>query len=309
MNPVVKYRLQLAAFLAGAIMVGLGGISTVIILMIGDPAPLFLGNHRVNLLQACHGAGDNYKMAIVGGSRRGPTGLQAMVRRLESERVAFAVHTGNLVDTNNLGHYRWARWMALTAGPYFPLIVVPGDSDIRGNTHPFVKLIGPLEVAFRRGEFWFVTVHKIDGLEQRLKAIPDGKVVLVMHRPVWDVKAASFNPIGIGSEVVDLARKHRVRYVVSGGSPVYKRVQEGETVYIAQADDVPSATVFEVTGGAIADRSIEEPTGSSLWHWMQHVALGHVAETYRRQPVWTWGGTVIGLALWGWVSVLVWRRK
>lgn len=326
MSPKIRRLLEWTGFGAGAMVFGLLGLCAMVVLGVGDPAPHFVGNHRDNLAAIELGADDAYKFAVLGDTQKGVTGTRRLIARLRDEGIAFAVHTGDLVSNNDPGHYRWARWALLTSGLQVPIVVVPGNHDIKGSSSTFERQLGPLEVEFARGQVRFITVDDAMGtpppraaLEKRLKAAGDAPIVLFMHVPPFDTKAEKLQPTPGFEDLIHLVRKYGVRYVICGHAHLYRRLEDGGTVYIVngcggdsdswQFNQRVYGTVLEVSGRAIKDRVVDLPPSQGLWDNVQHLALGHVAEAYRREPVWCWGGTVILLAGWIWLTARLWRKR
>jgi len=326
MPPKLLRRLEWAAFGAGAALFGMLGMSCAIVVAIGEPPAGWLGNHPGNV--GYHGAaGGDFTFAVLGDTQKGVTGTRRMLARLRGEKPILYIHTGDLVSHNDAGHYRLARWLMLRAGLEAPCFVVPGNHDVKGNPHLFEKNIGPREIAFARGRVRFVTVDNSEGqppdraaLEKRLRAAGESPIVLFMHVPPWDTKSDALAPRGPGyDDTLALIRKYRVRYVFSGHVHVYKRLEDGGTVYIAngvggdsdrwQYDQRVCATLLEVKGTQIADRLVWLPPSVGLWDNVVHLALGHVREAYARHPVWLGGATAVLFAAWIWVTARRWKKR
>ena len=66
------------------------------------------------------------------------------------------------------------------------------------------------------------------------------------------------------------------------------------------------ATILEIDGAKITDRRIELEPVHEVWENIEHLAIGHVAEAYRRKPVLCWPATVLlaGAVGWGWARLL-----
>jgi len=323
-NAKVVRVLEWSGFGLGAAVVGLLGVCGAVVIAVSDTAPMMFGN-RTDVLATASADGPQFRFAVLGDTQKGTTGLRRMLAHLQPEGAAFYVHTGDLVSDNDGGHYRLAKWTLTRAKLDTPMLVAPGNHDVKGGTGLFEKHVGPMEVAWPRGAVRFLIVDDALGdpppthrLEKRLRAAGEAPIVLFMHQPPWDVTSESFRVTPGFEDVVALIRKYRVRYVFSGHVHRYRRLEQDGTVYVANGiggdyehwklGTKVHATVVEVNGRAISDRPVELEPSHSVWDNIEHLALGHVAETYRRSPIWTWAATAAILAGWTWLVVRLWRR-
>ena len=113
--------------------------------------------------------------------------------------------------------------------------------------------------------------------------------------------------------------KSGVAYLLCGHEYGYLKKKVGETTVIIngvggdydkwQLDQKVYATILEVDGSKITDRTIEIEPVHEIWENIEHLAIGHVAEAYGRKPFLCWSATVLlaGAVAWGWIRLL--RRR
>lgn len=236
--------------------------------------------------------GPSFRVAVLGDTQKGIGNLRNLLEELKKEKIDLILHTGDLVATNDEGHYRLAAAAFRRSELVVPLAVVPGNHDIKGDPRRFEATVGPLESSFRRGQVSFIVVNNASGappdlarLEARVAEAPhEDAVVLAMHVPPFDDKGgirAGFGPFAVWLE------QSRVRYLCCGHVHGYVRREIGRTVVIAngvggdyeswQFDQKVCATILEVEGTAIRDRSIELPPSHGIVANLEHFAAGHLA--------------------------------
>ncbi len=269
--------------------------------------------------------GGKVRVAVLGDSQKGLANLSNLLREVLKERPDVVLHTGDLVSTNDEGHYRLAALYMERGGLRRDLVVVPGNHDVKNGTERFERELGPLERSFTVGRVGFVLLDNADGrppdparLESRIReaGAPEA-VVLAMHVPPFDARGEPFPKYAPFLEWLE--RTPRVKYVLAGHVHAYVRKQVGGAVVIAngvggdyeswQLSQKVYATILEIDGSRITDRTIVLPPEHGLVENLEHFAVGHFAEAYRAQPLLCWGGTVAlaGLVAWAWRSAL--RRR
>jgi predicted phosphodiesterase len=263
-----------------------------------------------------------YRVAVLGDSQKGLRNLANLLREIRKEDVRFVLHTGDLVADNDDGHYRLAA-LALRRGNLgVPFLAVPGNHDVKGGDERFRRRLGPPERAFVAGRAAFVLLDNALGappdparIERTLAALPPHEAaVLAFHIPPFDAQGNVLP--GYEPFLGWLRRAPRVRYVLSGHVHDYVRREVGPAVLIANGvgGDYESwqlrqkvyATILEVDGGRISDRTLELPPEHGLVENFEHLALGHVAEAFRRRPPACWAATALVAFLTG-LSWGIWR--
>jgi 3',5'-cyclic AMP phosphodiesterase CpdA len=265
---------------------------------------------------------ESYRVAVIGDSQKGLANLRNLVRRVQQEDLRAIFHTGDLVAHNDEGHYRLTALYLSRAGLELPFIAVPGNHDVKGGTARFERAYGPLEKTVDLGKAAFVGLdNSLSGppdlgrLERRISALgPREAVVLLMHIPPLDVRGETVP--GYGPFLGWLEKEPRVKYVLAGHIHTYLRKTVGSAVVIAngvggdyeswQLGQKVFATILEVNGARISDRTVDLPPEHGVIENLEHFAIGHLAEAYRSRPALCWGGTALlaGIVLWAWRTVL-----
>ena len=182
-----------------------------------------------------------------------------------------------------------------------------------------MRELGPPEFSFRRGPVGFVGLDNASGIPpgtdmELPEPNPSGSpVILLMHVPPFDMQG---NTLPGWEPFVAWLGKSAIRYVLSGQIHTYLRKEVGGAVVIAngvggdyeswQLDQKVYATILEVDGTEITDRRIEIEAEHGFLENLEHLAIGHVAEAYRRSPWACWIGTVLIVA---WVAGAIWLAR
>lgn len=299
-----------AAGIGSLILIGLAVCGSVNLAVGNRPMP-----SRVRNDQPPADPKTKFKVAVLGDSQKGLANLSNLLRRLKEEKVDLILHTGDLVSTNDEGHYRLIALYLERAGIDVPMVVVPGNHDLKGDPGRFRSEIGPLEISFLRGNVAFRTVDHSSGKPPdlpRVQALVDSApagaaVVLAMHVPPFDVEGKvrpGFEPF------VEWLGKSRVKVLLGGHVHDYIRKEFGGTVAIAngvggdyeswQLKQKVYATILEIDGTSIRDRAIELPPEHGFVENLEHFAVGHVAQAYRDHPFLAWAGTLVLAVITGW---------
>lgn len=312
---------------AGSLLFALA-LCAVAVLAAGDPRPRRLGNHQDNLVEISSGVAP-YRVAVLGDTQKGIASFGRLMEKLAEEKPAFYVHTGDLVSHNDDGHWLLARLAVGRAAPDAPFLVAAGNHDVKGGDWRFAKHIGPSEISFGRGGVGFVFLDNASGPPRDLRRleiaiemarVQHDRLVLFMHVPPFRTGTDRLEAAPGWEEFLELCRGSRVRYVVCGHAHGYTRFESGGIVWIAngiggdseswQADERVMATVLEVgADGEIRDRPVEVPRPFSPVIELEHFAIGHAVEPWRRRPIWAWGLTGALAGLWGWAVVRLPRRR
>jgi hypothetical protein len=171
-----------------------------------------------------------------------------------------------------------------------------------------VKQVGPQEQSFVVGKIAIILVQNAWGLppeaarlEQQIAAAgPHQAVVLAMHQPPFDLQG---NPKPEYAAFLSWLEKSKVAYLLCGHVHGYIKKQVGETTVIVngvggdfdswQLNQEVYLTLLEVDGDRIRDRALKFPPVHGLKENLEHLALGHVAEAYRRRPLVCWALTLL----------------
>ncbi len=240
-----------------------------------------------------------YRVAVLGDSQKGITNLRNLLARLQEERPAFYLQTGDFVSDDDEGHYRLLGWILREAGIPMPA-VVPGNHDVKRGPQRFVRSFADLEKSFTLGDVAYVLIDNsaylppdIKHVEERIRiAGPAKAVVLAMHVPPFDETGA---PLPAYGPFLKWLEQSGVAYLLCGHVHAYLRLPVGKTVVIVngiggdsdagQHDQRVCATVLEVDGASIRDRLVELPPARGIWDNVRHFAVGHVREWFRRQAL------------------------
>jgi 3',5'-cyclic AMP phosphodiesterase CpdA len=294
--------------------------------LLGFLAALGIIDHHVALSEAplppsCH-SGVIRRVGVLGDAQKGLANLRNITRQVLKEDVSFLLQTGDLVANNDIGHYRLAQRYLKKGGATSIPYVTPGNHDLKGGAELFRAFCGDLERSFADQNVALVLLNNAVGnpvpdprhVEERIAAAgPHNAVVLAMHQPPFDVQG---NPIPEYAAFLAWLEKSKVAYLICGHVHAYLRKQVGNTTVIIngvggdydkwQLDQKVYATILDVDGARITDRRIELEPVHEVWENMEHLAVGHVVEAFRRKPVLCWLGTLVLAAGvgWGWARLL-----
>ena len=249
-----------------------------------------------------------FAVGVLGDAQKGLANLSRIAAAVQHENVAFMIQTGDLVARNDNGHYRLATRYLSKGGVKKLPFVAPGNHDLKGGPDLFRHYLGDLERSFTAGQVAFVLLNNASGippeqkhLEERIAAAGAHQaVVLAMHQAPFDAQG---NPKPGYEAFLAWLEKSHVAYLLCGHEHGYLRKKVGDTTVVIngvggdydtwQLDQKVYATILEVNGTSISDRSIELEPAHEVWENIEHLAVGHVAEGYRRRPFLCWGGTLL----------------
>ena len=264
---------------------------------------------------------DELRIGVLGDAQKGLANLRNITRAVLKENVSLLLQTGDLVSSNDDGHYRLARLYLRRGGSELIPCVVPGNHDVKGGVERFIDSFGPLEKSFVVRGVAVVVLDNASGTppdpkhveEQIVKAGRHQAVLLAMHQPPFDAQGAARPEY---AAFLAWLEKSGVAYLLCGHVHGYIKKKVGETTVLIngvggdydkwQLDQRVYATILDVDGSRITDRRIEIEPVHEVWENIEHLAIGHVAEGYRRKPVLCWMGTLLlagGLG-WGWRRLL-----
>jgi hypothetical protein len=253
--------------------------------------------------------GAAFRVAVLGDVQKGLGNLANVLGAVAEAKAGLILQTGDLVSSNDEGHYRLVSAVFHRSGLRAPMAVAPGNHDIKGDPSRFTRWVGPLESSFRRGQISFIVVNNAFGnppdparLETLVARAPAGDaVVLAMHVPPVDEKGGvrpGFEPFA------EWLEKSRVRYLLSGHVHGCVRRKIGSTALIAngvggdyeswQLGQKVCLTILDVDGASITDRGVELAPEHGIVANFEHLAVGHVGESWRARP---WLGWTVAAAL------------
>ncbi|HVR83102.1 MAG TPA: metallophosphoesterase [Planctomycetota bacterium] len=249
-----------------------------------------------------------FRIGVLGDAQKGLANFSKITQAVLKEEVDFMIQTGDLVATNDQGHYRLAEQYLKRGGAQYWPYVVPGNHDLKGGTERFQQWFGDLEKTFTVGSVAFVILNDANGIppdptrvEERIRAAgPHEAVVLAMHVPPFDAQEV---PRPEFRAFLEWLEKSRVSYLLCGHAHGYFKKKVGDTTVVVngvggdydswQFDQRVYATILDVDGAGITDRTLELPPVHEVWENVEHLAVGHVAEAYRRRPMPCWGATAL----------------
>ena len=287
-----------AAVIPGSLILLLELLCGLLWLFRGQPPPLSRGPLPATSV---------YKVLVLGDIQKGLANFANVLELVGQEHPGFILQTGDLVAENDPGHYRLVKLAVERSGTKVPFLVTPGNHDLKGSPELFEREIGPLEQSFVVGEVAYILIQnawetppEIRHLEERIAAAgPHRAVVLAMHQAPFDLHGEP------RPEYVPFLRwleKSGVAYLLTGHVHAYLRKVVGSTTVIVngvggdfdswQLDQKVYATLLEVDGAKITDRHVERPPEHGFVENLDHLALGHLSEAFRRSPLRCWGATV-----------------
>ncbi len=249
-----------------------------------------------------------FRAGILGDAQKGLANLSRIAAAVQREHVAIMIQTGDLVARNDEGHYRLAMRYLSKGGLGRLPFVVPGNHDIKGGEGLFRRYLGDLERSYTVGNVAFVLLNNASGgppdpkhVEERIAAAGVHQaVVLAMHQAPFDAQGT---PKPGYEGFLAWLEKSQVAYLLCGHEHGYLKKKVGGTTVVIngvggdydtwQLDQKVYATILEVNGTSISDRSIELEPVHEAWENVEHFAVGHFAEAYRRRPLPCWGGTLL----------------
>jgi predicted phosphodiesterase len=269
--------------------------------------------------------GSRFRIGVLGDAQKGLANFRNITLATLQQGVGLIIQTGDLVSSNDEGHYRLARRYRVRGGASeIPFVVAPGNHDLKGDPSRFDRWLGPIESSTVDGDVAVVTLNNAFGAPPDLKHVeariaaagPHKTVILAMHVPPFDVQGT---PRPEFAGFLAWLEKSKVAYLLCGHVHTYMKKKVGETTVIIngvggdydswQLGQKVYATILDVDGSRITDRTIEIEPVHEIWENVEHLAIGHVAEAYRQHPWVCWGATLLlfGGVGWGWSKLL--RRR
>ena len=241
------------------------------------------------------------RIAVLGDTQKGVAAFAALLNRAQGEEIDLAVHTGDFVSHADAGHYDFAlTWLMRAA--LVPVLITPGNHDLKGAEDLFPSRVGPLQGRYRWGPVDLVIINNALGppdLSKVEELVKDarGPILVFMHVPPFEAMKEAFEVRPGYQPFLDLVGRHPIRYVFSGHAHTYRRVEHAGTVYIANGvggdsdswefDQRAHVSLVDATADLVRDREISIAPVISFWANVEHLAVGHVGEFILRTiPGW-----------------------
>ncbi|HZL71915.1 MAG TPA: metallophosphoesterase [Planctomycetota bacterium] len=288
-------RLFWATWWASLLLV-LGLLACLGIAIACKPGKAELGNRR---MPASHS--EKTKIAVFGDTQKGLAGFAALAEIAKKEGVDLAIHTGDLVSQADAGHYDLAlRWIE-RARLGVPLVVTPGNHDVKGGEKLFEERIGRRQLAFPWGPVDIVVIDNSTGppdeaAAESMIAQSNRPILLFMHVPPIEAPTTNYVPKPAYVKFLQMIRKYPVTHVFSGHAHGYSKVRDGSVVFVSngvggdsdswQFGQKAHLTIVEASKDAIGSREISIDPVFSWGANVEHLAIGHVGEILLRR---IWG--------------------
>lgn len=186
---------------------------------------------------------NSFSFAVLGDNRDGPNIYSKLLAMVQAGDEEFLINTGDLVANGLESQY--VEFRAIMAGFSKPFYPVPGNHDIslNGTLDNYLKFSGApdLHYSFDRGAAHFTMANSASGglnaselawIDADLTATTRAVRFIVLHHPPFDPLGGT-HILGKGApELVALATKHRVRYVLAGHIHEYARELRDGAIYL-----------------------------------------------------------------------------
>ena len=193
----------------------------------------------------------NYSFAVLGDNRDGDETYARLLAMVEADGVDFLVNTGDLVPGGSVDQFKdFRKLMSGFSKPFYP---VPGNHDVAndGTLSNYLQFSGAPAVhySFDHGQVHFSMANSSLGdlnaaelrwLEADLAGTSLPVRIIVLHHPPFDPVGGS-HILGKGaSELMALAARYKVRYVLAGHIHEYAReVRDGVIYLVAGGGGAP----------------------------------------------------------------------
>jgi serine/threonine-protein phosphatase CPPED1 len=196
----------------------------------------------------------DFAFAVLGDNRDGDETYARLLEMVNADAVDFLVNTGDLVSSGRLDQFTaFQKLMAVLRKPFYP---VPGNHDVAndGTLANYLQFSGApaAHYSFDRGQVHFsmansslgdLSAAELAWLEADLVGTVLPVRIVVLHHPPFDPLGGS-HILGKGAtELMALAARYRVRYVLAGHIHEYAReVRDGVTYLVAGGGGAPLVT-------------------------------------------------------------------
>ena len=216
-----------------------------------------------------------FTFAVCGDNRNGDDIYSQLLSMVMADQSAFLINTGDLVPYGLASYYEnFRQLMAPFQKPFYP---APGNHDLyAGSLDNFLKYSGAPAVhyTFDYGSVHFTIVNSALGelnapelawLEADLAATRQPVKMVFLHCPPFDPHGGSHILTRGAEELMALAVKYQVRYVIAGHIHGYAR-------------EVRDGVTYMITGGAGAPLYYP-PDDGGFYHYVRLTVNGtQVAE-------------------------------
>ncbi len=193
----------------------------------------------------------DFSFVVLGDNRNGDETYARLLAMAKADGVGFLVNTGDLVPGGSVDQFKdFRKLMSGFSKPFYP---VPGNHDVAndGTLSNYLQFSGAPAVhySFDRGQMHFSMANSSLGdlnaaelrwLEADLAGTSLPVRIIVLHHPPFDPLGGS-HVLGRGaSELMALAARYKVRYVLAGHIHEYAReVRDGVIYLVAGGGGAP----------------------------------------------------------------------
>lgn len=193
----------------------------------------------------------NFSFAVLGDNRDGDAIYARLLDMVSKDDAAFLINTGDLTSRGTAEQFQDFRQLMSNFGkPFYP---VPGNHDVPndGTLTNYLRYSGApaAHYSFDYGQVHFAMANSSLGdldakelawLESDLAATKQPVRVIVLHHPPFDPLGGSHILSKGNAELMSLAEKYQVRYVLAGHIHEYaKEVRDGVTYLVAGGAGAP----------------------------------------------------------------------
>ncbi len=206
-----------------------------------------------------------FSFAVVGDSRDNPNLYKKILKMIADDKVAFLVHTGDLVSHGYQPEF--VEFRELMKDFPLPFLPVPGNHDSPdGLLREYLQYTGAPgpHYSFEYGllHFAMADTHlgdmpsaELAWLDQDLAATKKPVKIVALHYPPWDPGGTQYVMHSGNAEFMALMEKHQVRYVLAGHIHAYDQGTRNGITYV-------------ITGGGGAPLS-PTSTRPAFYHYLR----------------------------------------
>jgi 3',5'-cyclic AMP phosphodiesterase CpdA len=189
-----------------------------------------------------------FTFAAFGDNRDGEETFKLILSKLNADPPAFAVNTGDFVSRGSKGEYE--HYLKLIKGAKFKIYNVMGNHDeVYGGGKWFAKYFGPAYYSFDFESSHFIVLNnafkgdfdkkQYFWLVADLKKSYGKNIFIFFHKPIFDPSETYPNYVmserKTGQDLMELFKRYRVRYVITGHIHGYARAERDGVVYMVTA--------------------------------------------------------------------------